>query len=91
MLINDLSHLEILGQSPAILGGLDDLVLTLDDRELVLTLGSELLFETTLPMRPTSFSLSVSGVPGIAVSSRAQTINGVSESSVSVRVLGSSS
>lgn len=83
MLINDLSHLEIMSQTPDIFGGsqpFDGLLLSIKDTNLVLQLGSNPLFQTTLPTAPTSVTLSVSGVPSVAISSSTQNINGIVES-----------
>jgi hypothetical protein len=88
MLIKDLSHLEIVDQASGISGSSDSLLLSIQDTALILQLGSETLFQTTLPSAPTGIAVSVSGVPGVAVSSSTQNINGVTESLVIVNPAG---
>lgn len=87
MLINDLSHLEIMSQALDFFGGsqsADGLLLSIKDRAFVLRLGSEELFQTILPTAYAGISLSVSGVPSVAVSSRTKNTNGNIRSSISV-------
>ncbi|UIE38734.1 hypothetical protein [Leptodesmis sichuanensis] len=86
MLIKDLSHLEIINQKLVFSGGngSDGLLLSIQDTALALYLGSQLLFQTTLPTVPTGISVSAIGVSGVAVSSSTQTINGTTQSLVSV-------
>lgn len=90
MLIKDLSYLEIINQNLVFSGGngSDGLLLSIQDTVLALYLGSQLLFQTTLPTAPTGISVSAIGVSGVAISSSTQNINGATQSLVSVDFRG---
>ncbi len=89
MRIADLDHLNDLSNSKVVLGGIvapNWLTLSFTDGTLLLSLGSDTLFQTGLPQSPLGCLVSLNNIPGLEVSVSHTTTSGTT-SSMSVGVL----
>ncbi len=89
MRIADLDHLNDLSNSKVVLGGIvapNWLTLSFADGRLLLSLGSDTLFQTELPKSPLGYLVSLNNTPGLRFSVSHTTTSGTT-SSTSVGVL----
>jgi hypothetical protein len=86
MLIHDLSHFEILSQTPKLCGGIDSTLnmFLAEDGRLSLIFGDQTLYSTTLISAPKQLILSLDNIPGFILSSSTQNVNGKTSSILTV-------